>query len=90
MALRSGSLKTATHSTPMRLAVRMIRHAISPRLAMRIFLNIPGTSEACARDERGTSEACARLGRSRASGWLTKLKEEKTWIAYVDRDRSDS
>src|SRR4029453_4797077 len=34
MALRSASEKTATVRRPMRLAVRMIRQAISPRLAI--------------------------------------------------------
>src|SRR5579862_7269824 len=39
-ASASASLKTATVASPMRLAVLMMRTAISPRLAMRIFLNM--------------------------------------------------
>src|SRR3989442_5010663 len=38
---RSASEKTATVSIPSSRAARMIRNAISPRLATRIFLNIP-------------------------------------------------
>jgi hypothetical protein len=37
MASRSASEYTATVRNPMRLAVRMIRHAISPRLAINSF-----------------------------------------------------
>mmetsp|Transcript_36537 Transcript_36537/g.96057 ORF Transcript_36537/g.96057 Transcript_36537/m.96057 type:complete len:278 (-) Transcript_36537:293-1126(-) len=39
-ASRSASEKTATHSTPSRCAVFITRSAISPRLAIRIRLNI--------------------------------------------------
>ena len=39
-ASRSASETTATVLTPSRRAVRMMRTAISPRLAMRTFLNI--------------------------------------------------
>ena len=38
-ASRSASEWTATVAMPMRRAVRMMRQAISPRLAIRIFLN---------------------------------------------------
>src|SRR6185312_11740041 len=38
--LASASEYTATVAIPMRRAVRMTRQAISPRLAIRIFLNI--------------------------------------------------
>src|SRR5579863_10312566 len=39
-ASASASEKTATVLMPMRRAVRITRQAISPRLAMRIFLNM--------------------------------------------------
>ena len=39
-ARASASEHTATVLMPMRLAVLMMRQAISPRLAIRIFLNI--------------------------------------------------
>src|SRR5487761_2275541 len=39
-AFASASEYTATHFTPRRCAVRITRQAISPRLAMSIFLNM--------------------------------------------------
>src|SRR5882724_9449188 len=47
-ALASASEYTATVATPSRLAVLMTRHAISPRFAIRIFLNIPTSQSSCA------------------------------------------
>src|SRR5690625_1323186 len=46
----------ATVPSPSRFAVRMIRHAISPRLAMRIFRNIR-RSPALLRRSRAAPEA---------------------------------
>lgn len=41
MECRSGSLYTATEQTPIFLAVRITRQAISPLLAMRTFSILP-------------------------------------------------
>ena len=46
-ASRSASEKTATVLIPMRRAVLMTRQAISPRLAIRIFLNIGPRAARC-------------------------------------------
>src|ERR1700722_13671548 len=47
-ALASASEYTATVATPSRPAVLMTRHAISPRFAIRIFLNMPTPQNSCA------------------------------------------
>src|SRR6516162_5559410 len=47
-ALASASEYTATVATPSRRAVLITRQAISPRFAIRIFLNIPTSQNSCA------------------------------------------
>src|SRR5258706_3579323 len=60
-ALASASEYTATVATPSRLAVLMTRQAISPRFAIRIFLNILTSQNSCATAARAL---CVRPDRA--------------------------
>ena len=65
-ARASASEKTATHLTPRRWAVRMMRQAISPRFDTRIFPNMPGATATL----RELRDAQGVLGRRTGLGAL--------------------
>src|SRR5882757_1408830 len=65
MAWRSASENTATVRSPMRLAVRMIRHAISPRLAIRSLSKRRVRDTSHPEDAEARRLGCRRIQRSR-------------------------
>src|SRR5262245_22921550 len=79
MALRSASENTATVRRPMRLAVRMIRQAISPRLA------INSLSKGRPVDTSHPEDAEAgRLGRRRVEAGREREAEHRAGVGRVD------
>src|SRR5262245_58343489 len=79
MALRSASENTATVRRPMRLAVRMIRQAISPRLAISSF------SKGRPVDTSHPEDAEAgRLGRRRIEAGGEREAEHRAGVRGVD------
>src|SRR6185369_11622833 len=71
---RSTSLCTATVLMPISLQVQMMRHAISPRFAIRIFLNLRGLNAITVQPQKGTKNTSDLLCAFCALLWLNSKK----------------
>lgn len=85
MECRSASLYTATERTPIFLAVRITRHAISPRLAISTFSILPTAGQHRGNLSDAECKALTFLrGRDDSDYWNQHQVHNKIQLCHVD------